>query len=104
VPRYKAPSWTWIMLGKGSAVLFSCVSTALTRPLALKWPHREVGCLGHDFDESLLKSLISVATDSSEELLLSTGPIEAKATFLESARILERLGTKLFATKERLIS
>jgi carbamoyl-phosphate synthase large subunit len=60
----------------------------------------EVGCLGDDFDEAFLKALLSVGYDLSlKSVLLSTGPIEAKAAFLESAKVLQALGVQLYATQ-----
>ena len=50
----------------------------------------EVACLGEDFEEAFLKSLLSVGYDLPiRNVLLSTGPIESKAAFLESARALQ---------------
>src|SRR4029453_5955220 len=49
----------------------------------------EVGCLGDDFEEAFLKALLSVGYRfPARSILLSTGPIEDKASFLESAQIL----------------
>jgi carbamoyl-phosphate synthase large subunit len=60
----------------------------------------EVACLGDDFEEAFLKSLISVGYSvPKSSILLSTGPIESKADFLESARVLQELGLTLFATR-----
>ncbi len=60
----------------------------------------EVGCLGDDFEEAFLKALLSVGYRLPvRSILLSTGPIEDKASFLESAQILGRLGISLFATQ-----
>jgi carbamoyl-phosphate synthase large subunit len=60
----------------------------------------EVGCLGEDFEEAFLKALISVGFRLPvKSALLSTGPIESKAAFLESARTLRNMGVNLFATK-----
>jgi carbamoyl-phosphate synthase large subunit len=60
----------------------------------------EVACLGDDFEEAFLKSLISVGYRvPKSSVLLSTGPIESKADFLESARVLQELGLTLFATR-----
>jgi carbamoyl-phosphate synthase large subunit len=60
----------------------------------------EVGCLGDDFEEAFLKALLSVGFRLPiASALLSTGPIESKAAFLESARTLQQLGVKLYATK-----
>ncbi|MBN2325033.1 MAG: carbamoyl-phosphate synthase (glutamine-hydrolyzing) large subunit [Spirochaetes bacterium] len=59
----------------------------------------EVACLGDDFEEAFLKSLLSVGYRVPEtSVLLSTGPIESKADFLESTRILQGLGLTLYAT------
>ena len=60
----------------------------------------EVGCLGEDFEEAFLKALLSVGFRLPvKSALLSTGPIESKAAFLESARTLRNMGVNLFATK-----
>jgi len=60
----------------------------------------EVACLGDDFNEAFLKSLISVGFKMPEKtVLLSTGPIDSKAEFLESSKILEKMGFKFYATK-----
>jgi carbamoyl-phosphate synthase large subunit len=60
----------------------------------------EVACLGDDFDEAFLKSLLSVGYRLPvQNILLSTGPIEHKAAFLESTRLLKTLGVNLYATK-----
>ena len=60
----------------------------------------EVACLGDDFNEAYLKSLISVGFKMPQKtILLSTGPIDNKAEFLESSKILEKMGFKFYATK-----
>jgi carbamoyl-phosphate synthase large subunit len=60
----------------------------------------EVGCLGGDFEEAFLKALLSVGYRLPiRSVLLSTGPIVAKAQFLESARILHELGIRVYATR-----
>jgi carbamoyl-phosphate synthase large subunit len=60
----------------------------------------EVGCLGDDFEEAFLKALLSVGFRLPlRRVLLSTGPIEHKAAFLESARRLHAMGVELFATE-----
>jgi carbamoyl-phosphate synthase large subunit len=60
----------------------------------------EVACLGDDFNEAFLKSLISVGFKLPKKtILLSTGPISYKAEFLESTRILDKMGFKFYATK-----
>jgi carbamoyl-phosphate synthase large subunit len=59
----------------------------------------EVGCLGDDFEEAFLKALLSVGYRLPvRSVLLSTGPVEAKAAFLESSRTLQQLGLSLYAT------
>jgi carbamoyl-phosphate synthase large subunit len=59
----------------------------------------EVGCLGEDFEEAFLKALLAVGFRLPvRNVLLSTGPIEQKAAFLESARTLRALGVNLYAT------
>jgi carbamoyl-phosphate synthase large subunit len=59
----------------------------------------EVGCLGGDFEEAFLKALLSVGYRLPiRSVLLSTGPILAKAQFLESARTLYDLGVRIYAT------
>ena len=60
----------------------------------------EVACLGDDFNETFLKSLISVGFKLPRKtILLSTGPIDSKAEFLEDARKLDEMGFKFYATK-----
>src|SRR4029078_3248600 len=60
----------------------------------------EVGCLGEDFEEAFLKALLSVGYRwPVRSILLSTGPVEHKAAFLKSARILSEMGVTLYATK-----
>lgn len=60
----------------------------------------EVACLGDDFNEAFLKSLISVGFKMPiKTVLLSTGPIDSKAEFLESSKILKKMGFKFYATK-----
>jgi carbamoyl-phosphate synthase large subunit len=59
----------------------------------------EVGCLGGDFEEAFLKALLSVGYRLPvRSVLLSTGPIVAKAQFLESVRTLQELGIRIYAS------
>ncbi|MBL7127484.1 MAG: carbamoyl-phosphate synthase (glutamine-hydrolyzing) large subunit [Ignavibacteria bacterium] len=61
----------------------------------------EVACLGDDFNEAFLKSLISVGFKiPKKSILLSTGPIDSKADFLKSTIILEQMGFRFYATKD----
>ena len=60
----------------------------------------EVGCLGDDFEEALLKALISVGFRFPiRSVLLSTGPLADKMAFLESARLMQSLGITFYATR-----
>ncbi len=60
----------------------------------------EVACLGNDFEEAMLKALISVGYKFPiKNIFLSTGPIESKILFLPSILMLKELGIKLYATK-----
>jgi carbamoyl-phosphate synthase large subunit len=60
----------------------------------------EVGCLGDDFEEAFLKALLSVGFRLPlKSVLLSTGPIQDKAAFLEGARSLAQMGVALYATE-----
>jgi carbamoyl-phosphate synthase large subunit len=60
----------------------------------------EVACLGDDFEEAFLKALLSVGYRLPvTSVLLSTGPVEAKAAFLDASRTLARLGLQLYATR-----
>jgi carbamoyl-phosphate synthase large subunit len=60
----------------------------------------EVACLGDDFNEAFIKSLLSVGFRLPKKtILLSTGPISSKADLLESIKILHRLGYQFYATE-----
>jgi len=60
----------------------------------------EVGCLGDDFEEAFLKALLSVGYRlPAKNILLSTGPVESKASFLKWARTLVQMSMTLFATR-----
>ncbi len=60
----------------------------------------EVACLGWDFDEAFLKALMAVGFRFPiQRALLSTGPIESKAAFLDCARRFVKLGVELYATQ-----
>jgi carbamoyl-phosphate synthase large subunit len=59
----------------------------------------EVGCVGEDFEEAFLKSLISVGFRFPiKRVLLSTGPLVDKVAFLESARLMHSQGIEFYAT------
>ena len=59
----------------------------------------EVACFGETLEEAFLKSMLSVGFRIPEKnILLSTGPLESKVDFLESARELSKMHYKFFAT------
>ena len=59
----------------------------------------EVGCLGDNLDEALLKSVLSVGnTIPAKKILLSTGDPLQKADMLRACRILVDSGYELYAT------
>jgi len=60
----------------------------------------EVGCIGTDLDDAYLKALLSVGYRiPKKRILLSTGPLEDKVDFLDSARLLMEMGYELFASR-----
>ncbi len=60
----------------------------------------EVACLGNDFDEAFLKSLISVGDKFPiKAVLLSSGRLASKVELLESAKTMVELGIKIYATE-----
>jgi carbamoyl-phosphate synthase large subunit len=59
----------------------------------------EVGCIGQNFDDALLTSMISVGYRIPEKnILISSGPTKSKVALLEPCRLLEAKGFNLFAT------
>ena len=59
----------------------------------------EVGCLGDDFNEALLKSILSVGYDiPSKNILLSSGDALNKADLLGACRLLTKNGYTIYAT------
>jgi len=59
----------------------------------------EVGCIGTDLDDAFIKALLSVGYRiPKKNILLSTGPLENKVEFLDSARKLTGMGYELFAS------
>ncbi len=59
----------------------------------------EVGCLGDDTMQALLKSMLSVGHRIPKKtVLLSTGSAKQKASMLDAARLLVKNGYKLYAT------
>jgi carbamoyl-phosphate synthase large subunit len=60
----------------------------------------EVGCIGTDLNDAFLKALLSVGYRiPKKRILLSTGPIEDKLNFLDSARSLTEMGFELVASR-----
>ncbi|NLJ10119.1 MAG: carbamoyl phosphate synthase large subunit, partial [Treponema sp.] len=60
----------------------------------------EVGCIGTDLDDAFLKAMLSVGYRiPKKRILLSTGPIEDKVDFLDSARKLVEMGYELFGSR-----
>ncbi|MDR0785345.1 MAG: carbamoyl-phosphate synthase (glutamine-hydrolyzing) large subunit [Treponema sp.] len=59
----------------------------------------EVGCIGEDLHDAFLKALLSVGYRiPKKRILLSTGTMEEKIDFLDSARKLLDMGYELFAS------
>jgi carbamoyl-phosphate synthase large subunit len=65
----------------------------------------EVGCIGEDLHDAFLKALLSVgyripkAAGRPPRILLSTGPMEDKIDFLDSAKKLLGMGYELFGSR-----
>jgi carbamoyl-phosphate synthase large subunit len=60
----------------------------------------EVACIGDDFYEAILKSMLSVGYNfPKKNILLSTGPTRSKTELLNSCRLLVEKGYNLFATR-----
>ncbi len=59
----------------------------------------EVGCIGDNFYEAILKSMLSVGYRvPKKNILLSTGPMRSKVELINSCRMLQERGYNLFAT------
>jgi len=60
----------------------------------------EVGCIGEDYYDAILKSMLSVGYRiPKKNILLSTGPIKDKVTLLEACHLLADKGYQLYATR-----
>ncbi|MBN2520282.1 MAG: carbamoyl-phosphate synthase (glutamine-hydrolyzing) large subunit [Bacteroidales bacterium] len=60
----------------------------------------EVGCIGEDYYDAILKAMLSVGYSIPEKnILLSTGPMRSKVELVEGCRMLAEKGYNLFATK-----
>jgi carbamoyl-phosphate synthase large subunit len=85
----KAPQFSFSRLQKADPVLG--VEMASTG---------EVGCLGDDYSEAILKSMISVGyAIPKKNILLSTGDAHSKTDMLGAAKALQAKNYNLFATK-----
>jgi carbamoyl-phosphate synthase large subunit len=85
----KAPQFSFSRLHKADPVLG--VDMASTG---------EVGCIGEDYYETLLKAMLSVGYRLPEKnILLSTGPARDKVEMLNACRLLVEKGYNLFGTK-----
>lgn len=85
----KAPQFSFSRLQKADPVLG--VEMASTG---------EVGCIGDDFDEAILKAMLSVGYSiPARNILLSTGDARSKADMLSAAKLLQECGYILYATK-----
>lgn len=59
----------------------------------------EVGCLGDNFYDAMLKSMLSVGHKIPKKtVLFSTGPAKSKVELLEAARLLHHKGYDIYAT------
>lgn len=59
----------------------------------------EVGCIGENFYEALLKSMLSVGYRiPKKNILISSGPVRGKIELLASARMLKERGFTIYAT------
>lgn len=59
----------------------------------------EVACLGDDFNEAFLKSVLSTGIRFPKKgVLISTGPIKQKTEILEEIRTLDKMGIPLYGT------
>jgi carbamoyl-phosphate synthase large subunit len=85
----KAPQFSFSRLAQADPVLGVDMSST-----------GEVGCIGEDYYEAILKSMLSVGYKIPEKnILLSTGPPRSKVELLNSAHLLKEKGYNLFATR-----
>lgn len=84
----KAPQFSFSRLKKADPVLGVDMSST-----------GEVGCLGENFYEAILKAMLSVGYSIPEKnILLSTGPMRSKVELINSCKLLAGKGYNLFAT------
>jgi len=85
----KAPQFSFSRLQKADPVLG--VEMASTG---------EAGCIGEDFDETILKSMLSVGyVIPQKSVLLSTGDSRSKTSMLPAANMLQERGYDIYATQ-----
>jgi carbamoyl-phosphate synthase large subunit len=85
----KAPQFSFSRLAKADPILG--VEMASTG---------EVGCIGEDYYEAILKAMLSVGyTIPGKNIFLSTGPSRSKTELLNSCKMLSELGYNLFTTR-----
>ncbi|MDR0907579.1 MAG: carbamoyl phosphate synthase large subunit, partial [Rikenellaceae bacterium] len=85
----KAPQFSFSRLQKADPVLG--VEMASTG---------EVGCIGDDFSEAILKAMISVGyAIPRKNILLSTGEVRSKTDMLSAAVALQKSGYNIYATR-----
>lgn len=60
----------------------------------------EVGCIGDDYYEAILKAMLAVGYIIPEKaVLISSGPMRSKTELIESARLLTNKGLPIYATR-----
>ena len=85
----KAPQFSFARLKQADPVLGVDMSST-----------GEVGCIGENFYEAILKAMLSVGyTIPKKNILLSTGPMRSKVELVNSCRMLNEKGYNLFATR-----
>jgi carbamoyl-phosphate synthase large subunit len=84
----KAPQFSFSRLSKADPVIGVDMSST-----------GEVGCLGDDYYETILKAMLSVGYNfPKKNIFLSTGPTRSKTELLNACRMLDENGYNLFAT------
>jgi carbamoyl-phosphate synthase large subunit len=84
----KAPQFSFSRLKKADPVLGVDMSST-----------GEVGCIGDNYYEAILKAMLSVGyTIPKKNILLSTGPMRSKVEMVNSCRMLIEKGYNLYAT------
>ncbi|MDD4199453.1 MAG: carbamoyl-phosphate synthase (glutamine-hydrolyzing) large subunit [Paludibacter sp.] len=59
----------------------------------------EVGCIGDDYSEAVLKSLLSVGFEiPKKSILISSGEPKSKVELIEATRLLQKKGYKIYTT------